>query len=122
MKASDSFKDKTTFVNEMWQTDFTYFKIINWGWYYLATVINDYSRYVISWKLFTTMKADDVKEVLDLALEHTGLDQIKVKHKPRLLSDNGHCYLSGELKEYLQANKMEHRRGAHVSPSNTKED
>jgi transposase InsO family protein len=116
MKASDSFKDKTTFTNEMWQTDFTYLKIINWGWYYLATVIDDYSRYVISWKLFTTMKADDVKQVLDLALERTGLNQIKVKHKPRLLSDNGPCYLSGELKDYLQANKMEHRRGAPYHP------
>jgi len=48
--ASDSFKDKTTAVNQMWQTDFTYFKIIGWGWYYLSTVLDDYSRYIIHWK------------------------------------------------------------------------
>jgi transposase InsO family protein len=34
--------------NEMWQTDFTYFKIIGWGWMYLSTVLDDYSRYIIA--------------------------------------------------------------------------
>jgi transposase InsO family protein len=38
------FKDKTTRVNQMWQTDFTYFKILGWGWYYLSTVLDDYNR------------------------------------------------------------------------------
>jgi putative transposase len=52
MKAGNSFTDKTKYVNEMWQTDFTYFKVLNWGWYYLATVLDDYSRYIISYKLF----------------------------------------------------------------------
>jgi len=50
--AGNSFTDKTKYVNEMWQTDFTYFKVLNWGWYYLATILDDYSRYIISWKLF----------------------------------------------------------------------
>jgi hypothetical protein len=35
MSASDAFKNPTTHVHEMWQTDFTYFRILNWGWYYL---------------------------------------------------------------------------------------
>ena len=43
MEASDKFQTPTTRVNEMWQTDFTYFKIIGWGWYYLSTVLDDYS-------------------------------------------------------------------------------
>jgi transposase InsO family protein len=49
MSASDTFKNPTTRVNEMWQTDFTYFRIINWGWYYLSTVLDDFSRYIIAW-------------------------------------------------------------------------
>ena len=47
----DRFKDKTTAINQMWQTDFTYFKIMGWGWMYLSTVLDDFSRYIISWKL-----------------------------------------------------------------------
>ena len=53
IKAANEFKDKTTRPNEMWQTDFTYFKIIGWGWFYLSTVLDDYSRYIIAWKLCT---------------------------------------------------------------------
>jgi len=100
----------------MWQTDFTYFKIIGWGWYYLATVLDDYSRYILAWKLFTTMAAGDVKEVLDMALLKTGLDRIRVNHRPRLLSDNGPCYISGELKEYLEDHDIDHTRGAPYHP------
>lgn len=47
LSASDEFHTKTQFVHQMWQTDFTYFKIIGWGWYYLSTIIDDYSRYKI---------------------------------------------------------------------------
>lgn len=53
----------------MWQTDFTYFKVIGWGWYYLGSILDDYSRYIITWELFTTMAAKDVKELLDMAVE-----------------------------------------------------
>ena len=57
------------------------------------------------------MSASDVSDTLDYALNFTGLNQVKVKHKPRLLSDNGPCYISGELAEYLQENGMTHTRG-----------
>lgn len=116
MKASDKFSSPTKSVNELWQTDFTYFKIIGWGWYYLSSVMDDYSRYIISWKLFTTMSADDVKATLDMALEKTGITQVKVKQKPRLLSDNGPCYISGKLREYLDENEISHTRGAPYHP------
>jgi len=116
LKASDKFKNPTTMVNELWQTDFTYFKIVGWGWYYLSTVMDDYSRYIISWKLFSSMTADDVKQTLDLAIEKTGVDNVHVRHRPRLLSDNGPCYLSGELKQYLESQGMKHTRGAPYHP------
>jgi putative transposase len=116
MSASDAFKNPTTRVHEMWQTDFTYFRIINWGWYYLSTVLDDFSRYIVSWKLSATMGATDVMETLDEALAITGVDQVKVKHRPRLLSDNGPAYLSGELREYLGERKMTHTRGAPYHP------
>jgi putative transposase len=116
MSASDSFKHPTTRIQELWQTDFTYFRIIGWGWYYLSTVLDDFSRYIVSWKLSATMGATDVMETLDEALAITGIDQVKVKHRPRLLSDNGPAYLSGELRDYLGERKMTHTRGAPYHP------
>ncbi len=116
MSASDTFKDPTSRVNELWQTDFTYFKIVGWGWYYLGSILDDYSRYIISWKLFISMTASDVKELLDMAIEKTNISGVSVRHKPRLLSDNGPCYLSGELKEYLASKEMTHTRGAPYHP------
>ncbi len=116
MSASDKFKNPTSRINELWQTDFTYFKIVGWGWYYLGSILDDYSRYIISWKLFTSMTASDVKELLDIAIEKTNITRVSVRHKPRLLSDNGPCYLAGELKEYLASKEMTHTRGAPYHP------
>jgi putative transposase len=116
MSASDAFQDPTTRVHEMWQTDFTYFRIVGWGWYYLSTVLDDFSRYIIAWKLSSTMAATDVKGTLDQALAVTGVDQIRMKHRPRLLSDNGPAYVSGELREYLGERRMTHTRGAPYHP------
>ena len=74
IKAADEFKDKTTAPNQLWQTDFTYLKVIGWGWFYLSTILDDFSRYIIAWKLCTTMRAEDVTDTLDLALQASGCD------------------------------------------------
>jgi len=116
IKAADEFKDKTTAPNQMWQTDFTYFKVIGWGWLYLSTILDDYSRYIIAWKLCTTMKAEDVTDTLELALQASGCDQATVRHKPRLLSDNGSSYISGDLADWLGNKGMSHVRGAPYHP------
>jgi len=116
MRASDQFQHPSKAVNELWQTDFTYFKIIGWGWYYLSTILDDYSRFIVAWRLCTSMSASDVADTLDDALCFTGLDQVKVRHKPRLLTDNGPCYISGELSGYLQENGMTHTRGRPYHP------
>jgi transposase InsO family protein len=116
MSASDAFQHPTTRVHEMWQTDFTYFRIVNWGWYYLSTVLDDFSRYIVAWRLSATMGATDVTDTLDQALAFTGVDQVRVRHRPRLLSDNGSAYLSDELKEYLGERRMTHTRGAPYHP------
>jgi putative transposase len=116
MQAADRFQHPTVRINEMWQTDFTYCKIMGWGWYYLSTVLDDFSRFVIAWRLCTTMSASDVSDTLDDALQFTGLEQIKVKHKPRLLSDNGPSYISSELAQYLEDHDMSHTRGKPYHP------
>ncbi len=94
IKAADQFHTKTTRVNEMWQTDFTYFKIIGWGWMYLSTVLDDFSRYIIAWKLCTNMRAEDVTDTLDMALAARSVWGNPIvscgHHAPtRLISRNG---------------------------------
>lgn len=113
MSASDSFHDKTTTVNQMWQTDFTYFKIYGWGWYYLSTILDDYSRFIVSWELCSSMKAGDVKSTLDKALSTV---EVSYDNPPKLLSDNGSCYISHELAEYLQERNIHHIRGRPLHP------
>lgn len=116
MKAKDKFDNPTTAVNQLWQTDFTYFKIIGYGWFYLSTVLDDYSRYIVTWRLCSTMAASDVANTLDDALDVAGLKGASIKHRPRLLSDNGPCYVSHELANWLDDNDMKHTRGRPYHP------
>ena len=116
IKAANEFEDKTTAPNQLWQTDFTYLKVIGWGWFYLSTILDDYARYVIAWKLCTTMKASDVTDTLKLALQASGCDRAKIVHKPRLLSDNGSSYIAADLADWLQDQGMDHIRGAPYHP------
>jgi len=116
VKAANEFHSKTTAPNQLWQTDFTYLKVIGWGWLYLSTVLDDFSRYVIAWKLCTTMAASDVTDTLELALAAAGCTQARVRHRPRLLSDNGPSYIAGELADWLADRRIEHIRGAPCHP------
>ena len=60
------------------------------------------------------MKTGDVTDTLDLALQ--ACDQTTVLHKPRLLSDNGSSYVSGDLAKWLEDQQMDHVRGAPYPP------
>ncbi len=114
MKAADRFANPTTAINQLWQTDFTYLKVTGWGWYYLSTVLDDFSRYIVAWKLCPTMAAADVTATLGLALQASGLQA--VDRRPRLLSDNGPSYLATELADWLAQQGMSHTRGKPYHP------
>jgi len=116
LKAADEFRDKTTAPNQLWQTDFTYLKVTGWGWYYLSTVLDDFSRYIVAWKLCATMQASDVTATLERALAASGLDQVTVVHRPRLLTHNGSSYIAGDLAQWLEGRGMRHIRGAPRHP------
>jgi transposase InsO family protein len=113
MTAGDTFKHPTIRINELWQTDFTYFKIIGWGWYYLSTVLDDFSRYILAWKLFTSMTATDVQDTLDMAIAKTGvhpMTQGKIERYHRTMKNIvklEHYYLPGELERAI-AKFVEH--------------
>jgi len=113
MHADKVFKHPTKRVNELWQTDFTYLKVVIWGWYYLCTILDDYSRYIIAWELSPTMKAQDAEQTIAKAIELSGVKKDKM---PRLLSDNGSCFISGDLADFLQQEGMVHIRGRPYHP------
>ena len=85
-------------------------------WFYLSTILDDFSRYIIAWKLCTTMKAEDVTDTLELALTPSGCESAQVAHRPRLLSDNGSSYIAGDLAEWLEDRGIKHIRGAPFHP------
>ena len=116
MKAADAFANPTTAINQLWLTDFTYLKVTGWGWFYLSTILDDFSRYIVAWKLCTTMAASDVTDTLALALQASGLDQTEPNHRPRLLSDNGPSYIAGDLSDWLEEQGMKHTRGKPYHP------
>jgi putative transposase len=62
------------------------------------------------------MAASDVTDTLELALTASGCNTVRVRHRPRLLSDNGPSYIAGELVQWLAKNTMEHIRGAPGHP------
>ena len=62
------------------------------------------------------MKAKDVTDTLQLALQASGCDQASITNRPRLLSDNGASYISGDLAEWLKGKGMGHVRGAPYHP------
>jgi putative transposase len=113
MEASDKFSNPTTAVNQLWQTDFTYFKIQGWGWYYLSTVMDDYSRYILSWELCPTMQATDAERTLQKAMQ---VARLAKDQRPRVLTDNGSAYVSKYLKEYFGEQKIKHIRCAPHHP------
>jgi transposase InsO family protein len=116
ISAHEKFPKPTKVVNELWQTDFTFLKVVHWGWYYLSTVLDDYSRFILAWRLCEGMSADDVKLTLNDAILFTGIRHARVVTRPRLLSDNGPCYVSKALKDYLREEGIGHTRGKPFHP------
>lgn len=116
VRAGDKFENPTKKVNEMWQTDFTQFKVVGWGWYYLCTILDDFSRYILAWRLSDTMAATDVQDTLQMALDKVGIQHIHVKHRPRLLSDNGPAFIADALKDFLKPLNIDQVHGRPFHP------
>jgi len=107
-KADKEYHRKTKRPNEMWATDCSYLKVIDWGWYYLVTVMDDYSRFILAWELKSDMAASSLIDVVQKAVDFTGMTDVPVEDRTALLSDNGAGYLSRQFGEYLRLVGVRH--------------
>ena len=100
--AADEYHNKTRRPHQMWATDASYFRVVGWGYYYLVTVMDDYSRFILGCKLQKDMSANSLIEVVQEAVDATGMTDVPVEHRTRLLSDNGAGYVSRVFRDYLR--------------------
>jgi transposase InsO family protein len=107
-KAAKEYRRKTGRPNELWATDCCHLRVMGWGWYYLVTVMDDYSRLILSWDLKTDMAGGSLEDVVQLAVDATGMTSIPVEDRTVLLSDNGAGYISGQFNEYLRLVGIRH--------------
>jgi len=108
LTAAKEYHTKTTRPHQMWATDASYFRVIGWGYYYLVTVMDDYSRFILAWKLQRDMSANSLIEVVQEAVDTTGMTDVSVEDRTALLSDNGAGYISRQFGEYLRLVGVRH--------------
>jgi transposase InsO family protein len=114
--AAKEYHTKTTRPHQMWATDASYFRVIGWGYYYLVTVMDDYSRFILGWKLQKDMSANSLIEVVQEAVDATGMTDVSVEDRTRLLSDNGSGYVSKAFRDYLRLVGIGHILSAPFHP------
>ena len=114
--AGKEYQHKTKKPNEMWATDCSYLRVVDWGYYYLVTVMDDYSRYILAWDLKRDMTADSLMDVVQRAIDATGMCQVPVKDRTSLLSDNGAGYVSRAFTDYLRLVGIKHILAAPFHP------
>jgi len=114
--AGKEYHTKTTRPHQMWATDASYFRVVGWGYYYLVTVMDDYSRFILAWKLQKDMSADSLIEVIQEAVDATGMTDVPVEDRTRLLSDNGAGYVSRSFRDYLHLVGIRHILAAPYHP------
>jgi transposase InsO family protein len=106
--AESEYRIKTTRINQQWQTDATYLLVKNWGWYYLISVLDDFSRRILAWGLQPTMRAGDFSQVVEVACERTGVEQAPLSDRPRLVTDRGPALISKDFGQYLETKGLGH--------------
>jgi putative transposase len=114
--AAKEYHTRTSRPHQMWSTNCSYFKVPGWGYYYLVTVMDDYSRFILGWKMQTDMSDNSLIEVVQQAVDATGMTNVPVIDRTKLLSDNGSGYVSRAFNDYLRLVSIDHIRSAPFHP------
>jgi len=114
--AGKEYQRKTSGPHQMWATDASYFRVVGWGYYYMVTVMDDYSRSILAWKLQLDMTSDSLIQVVQLAIDATGMTEVPLADRTRLLSDNGPGYVSRAFRDYLGLVGIRHILAAPYHP------
>jgi len=101
---------KTVRINLQWHSDAIYFFVVGWGWYYLISVMDDFSRMILAWDLMQDMTAESIGDIVERAVEFTGMRSVPVEDKTKLLTDNGPGYVAQMLEDYLRMQSIAHIR------------
>ena len=107
-KAGKEYRSKTKQPNELWATDCCHLRVSDWGWYYLITVMDDFSRFILAWDLKVDMTGGSLEDVVQLAVDFTGMTDVPLEDRTVLLSDNGAGYISQQFNEYLRLAGIKH--------------
>ena len=94
MAAGKEFHTKATRPHQMRVTDASYFIVCGRGFSYLVTVMDNFSRFIIAWRLQRDITANAFIEVVQDAVDLTGMIDVPWDHRTELLSDNGPGYIS----------------------------
>jgi transposase InsO family protein len=107
-KAGKEYHRKTKRPNELWASDCCHLRVIDWGWYYLETVMDDFSRFILSWDLKIDMTGGSLEDVMQQAVDLTGMTDVPLEDRTVLLSDNGAGYISQQFNQYLHLVGIRH--------------
>jgi len=116
MQAGKEYRQKTTAPHQLWSTDASYFRVVGWGYYYLVTVMDDYSRFILAWKLQKDMTSGSLMEVVQEAIDATGMTEVPLEDRTKLLTDNGSGYVSRAFRDYLRLVGIRHILAAPFHP------
>ena len=129
LAAGKEYHRKTTGPHQMWATDASYFRVVGWGLLLpghrdgrlLPFHPFDKLRTGLAYRLQRDMTSDSFIEVVQDAVDRTGMDQVPITDRTRLLSDNGPGYVSRAFRDYLGMVGIRHILASPFPPSDQRQ-
>ena len=129
LAAGKEYHRKTTGPHQMWATDASYFRVVGWGLLLpghrdgrlLPFHPFDKLRTGLAYRLQRDMTSDSFIEVVQDAVDRTGMDRVPITDRTRLLSDNGPGYVSRAFRDYLGMVGIRHILASPLPPSDQRQ-